>query len=230
MTESQKKVLAIIPARGGSKGLPGKNAKDLCGKPLIAYSLDAALGAELVTRTVVSTDDPAIASIAREYGAEVPFMRPAKLANDRALVGEAVTYTLNRLRNDEGYRPDFIAVLYPTSPFRTAKLVNHLVGVGLERKCPVITVRKIVQDDFSLFVRDDSGKIAPLQRTNGRANNRRAYFRSYGVFNGIVPGPTTNPYLHILENDFSLVDIDDEDDFRLAERIIEKKLFNFDRQ
>lgn len=230
MTKAPNNVLAIIPARGGSKGLPGKNARDLCGKPLIAYTLEAALGADLVTRTVVSTDDPDIAAIAREHGGEVPFMRPEKLAGDRALVGEAVDYTLNRLKKDEDYHPDFIAVLYPTSPFRTSGLVNHLTGIGLEKKCPVITVRKVMHDNFSLFVKDDSGRITPMQKTTGSKHGRRTYYRSYGVFNGIVSGPTTNPYLHVLEDQCSLVDIDTEEDFLLAESIINKNMYNFDRQ
>ncbi|MDY7001699.1 MAG: acylneuraminate cytidylyltransferase family protein [Thermodesulfobacteriota bacterium] len=220
-----------MPARGGSRGLPGKNVKNLCGKPLIAYTLEAALGAALVTRVVVSTDDRNIASVAREHGAEVPFMRPSELADDRALVVQAVEYTLNRLKREEGYSPDFIAVLYPTSPFRPAGLVNHLVAIGLEKESPVITVRRIVQDGFSLFVKDKSNKIVPMKiKGHASETGRRSYYRSYGIFNGIMPGSSSSPYLHVLDEEFYFVDIDTEEDFLFAESIINNNLFKFSKQ
>jgi CMP-N-acetylneuraminic acid synthetase len=81
---SIKKVLAIIPARGGSKGIPRKNIRDLCGKPLIAYSIEAAIKSRLINRVIVSTDDEEIAEISKSFGAEVPFMRPVCLAEDRS--------------------------------------------------------------------------------------------------------------------------------------------------
>ena len=90
-------ILAIIPARGGSKGIPGKNIKELAGKPLIAYTIEAARRAPSVSRVIVSTDSQEIADVAMRYGAEVPFLRPEELASDTAKTMDAVMYTLEEL-------------------------------------------------------------------------------------------------------------------------------------
>lgn len=107
--------LAIIPARGGSKGIPRKNVAMLMGKPLIAHTIDAALRAERVTRVIVSTDDAEIAAVATEYGAEV-VMRPAELAGDTARSEDALLHVLETLAQDEGYVPDLVVFLQCTSP------------------------------------------------------------------------------------------------------------------
>ena len=114
------RVLAIIPARGGSKGVPGKNIRDLGGKPLIAHTIECALQATRVTRTVVSTDDETIAEIARQYGADVPFMRPLDLATDRALAIPVIQHALETTERLDGTTYDAIVMLQPTTPFRTA--------------------------------------------------------------------------------------------------------------
>lgn len=228
MKMTRDNVLAIIPARGGSKGIPHKNIRLLNGKPLIAYSIEAALKASNITRTIVSTDDRNIADAALEHGAQVPFLRPPHLSGDRAQIQDAINYTLDKLRRDEGYAPEFIAVLYPTSPFRTPSLIEHLVDIGLTQRCRVITVRKIVQDDLNLFVRNDQGRLKPLRENNPvYPEEKRTFYRSYGVFNSVMPNTTTHPYLHVLDNDFSFLDIDTEADLDLAERVIRNQLFDF---
>ena len=109
-------VIAIIPARGGSKGIPRKNIVDLCGKPLIAYSILAARHAKYITRVIVSTEDKAIADVAKEWGAEVPFLRPSEMAEDDASVGDAISYTISRLVGHSESR--VYVIFFPTSPFR----------------------------------------------------------------------------------------------------------------
>jgi CMP-N-acetylneuraminic acid synthetase len=94
--KEKPEVIAIIPARGGSKGIPRKNIVDLCGKPLVAYSILAARHAELIDRVVVSTEDEEIAEVAKAWGAEVPFLRPKELAKDTSGIGEAISYTVSR--------------------------------------------------------------------------------------------------------------------------------------
>lgn len=113
-------VLAVIGARGGSKTLPGKNVALLGGKPLIAWTIEAALGATSVSRVVVTTDDDAIAKAARDFGADVPFRRPAELALDETPGNEAVIHAVQWLREHQGYVPDIVVSLQPTSPARTA--------------------------------------------------------------------------------------------------------------
>jgi len=111
-------MLAIIPARSGSKGLPGKNLKELNGKPLISYAIDQAKKSKLIDKIVVSTDDVDIANVAVNYGAECPFLRPAHLASDDSLVNDTFIYTLDKLKNDFNYDVSEFIVLQPTTPLR----------------------------------------------------------------------------------------------------------------
>ena len=125
-------VLAIIPARGGSKGIPRKNIKNFAGYPLIAYSIEAGLKAETVTRVIVSTDDEEIAEVARQYGAEAPFLRPSEFAQDRSLDLPVFEHVLDWLKENEGYCPEVLVQLRPTSPVRPPDLVDRAVRTLLE--------------------------------------------------------------------------------------------------
>ena len=120
-------VLAVIPARGGSKGIPRKNVKLLGGWPLIAYSIAAGLQARSVTRTIVTTDDDESATVAHQFGAEVPFIRPAALAGDDVTDFPVFEHALSWLEENEGYRPEIVVQLRPTSPFRPPGLVDEAV-------------------------------------------------------------------------------------------------------
>ena len=124
-------VLAIIPARGGSKGIPRKNIRPFAGYPLIAYSIAAALQAEMVTRVVVSTDDEEIAEVARRYGAETPVLRPVELAADRTMDLPVFQHVLTWLVEHENYHPEAIVHLRPTTPIRPLDLVDRAVRLLL---------------------------------------------------------------------------------------------------
>jgi YrbI family 3-deoxy-D-manno-octulosonate 8-phosphate phosphatase len=128
MTEN----LALIPARGGSKGIPRKNIRDFAGYPLVAWSIAAGLKSELVTRVIVSTDDDEIASVAREYGAETPFVRPKVFAQDDTTDLPVFEHALAWLKENEGYVPDVVVQLRPTSPIRPNGLVDDAVRKLLE--------------------------------------------------------------------------------------------------
>lgn len=125
-------ILAVIPARGGSKRIPGKNIKLLAGKPLIAYAIDQAHKSQVITRTIVSTDDRKIARVARELGAEVPFLRPAELAGDKVTDLPVFKHALEWLEENEGYRPEIIVHLRPTAPLRTVKHIEEAVRLLLD--------------------------------------------------------------------------------------------------
>jgi len=125
--EKKSVVISIIPARGGSKGVPKKNIKPLNGVPLIAYSIKASQRSRRIDRTVMSTDSEEIASIAREYGAEVPFLRPAALAGDRSTDYEFVAHALEWFARNEGKVPDYIVHLRPTTPLRNVATVDKAV-------------------------------------------------------------------------------------------------------
>jgi YrbI family 3-deoxy-D-manno-octulosonate 8-phosphate phosphatase len=120
-------VLALIPARGGSKGIPRKNIRDFAGFPLLAWSIAAGLQAECVTRVLVSTDDEQIAAIAREFGAETPFLRPSQFAQDDSTDLPVFQHALGWLLEREGYRPEVIVQLRPTSPIRPRDLIDRAV-------------------------------------------------------------------------------------------------------
>ena len=125
-------ILAIIPARGGSKGIPRKNIKPFAGYPLIAWSIAAGLQANSVSRVIVSTDDEEIAAVARKYGAEVPFMRPAEFAQDRSPDLPTFEHALKWLEDIEGYKPDFVVQLRPTSPLRPMDMIDSAVKILIE--------------------------------------------------------------------------------------------------
>ena len=120
-------VVAIIPARGGSKGLPRKNLRLLAGKPLIAWSIEAALRSPLIDRVIVSTEDTEIAEVARLHGAEVPFMRPAELAGDLSATEPVLQHAVAWLEREERYAVDVVVFLQPTDVFRTRAMVDGVV-------------------------------------------------------------------------------------------------------
>lgn len=125
-------ILAIIPARGGSKGIPRKNIRNFGGYPLIAYSIAAGLKSELVTRVIVSTDDEEIAEVAREYGAETPFMRPSVFAEDNTTDLPVFEHALGWLAENENYHPDVVVQLRPTSPIRPLNCVDDALRILLD--------------------------------------------------------------------------------------------------
>jgi CMP-N,N'-diacetyllegionaminic acid synthase len=124
--------LAIVPARGGSKGLPRKNLLPLLGRPLIAHTIEAARAASSIQRIVVSTESPEIAEISRQCGAEVPFLRPSELAGDDTPTLPVLQHVLVELEATEGFAPEIIVLLQPTSPLRRAEDINNAVAL-LER-------------------------------------------------------------------------------------------------
>jgi len=163
-------VLALIPARGGSKGIPRKNIRDFAGAPLIAYSIAAGLRANTVTRVIVSTDDPEISEVARAWGAEVPFLRPAELANDETPDYPVFRQALDWLAEHEGYRPEVVVQLRPTSPVRPISCVDDAVNLLLahpEADC----VRGVVpagQNPYKMWIIDRNTKqMYPLLRLRG---------------------------------------------------------------
>lgn len=134
------KILGLIPARGGSKGVPGKNIKPLGGVPLLGRTILAGRQAAVCDRLWVSTDDDAIAAVAEEYGVKVPWLRPKDLAQDGSALVDATLHLLDKLAADEGYRPDAVLVLQPTSPFRTAESIRKAVALFRDTGESVVSV------------------------------------------------------------------------------------------
>lgn len=128
---SHPEILALIPARGGSKSVPRKNLLPIAGKPLIAYSIEHALGCGQITRTLVSTDDLEIAEVAQQAGAEVPFLRPAEYATDTATDLMVFYHALEWLRERQAYQPELVVHLRPTGPVREATLISQAIEAML---------------------------------------------------------------------------------------------------
>jgi N-acylneuraminate cytidylyltransferase len=224
-------VLALIPARGGSKGLPGKNIKSLGGYPLIGYSIAAALNAKLVSRTVVTTDDPEIADKAREYGAEVPFLRPTEFAQDDSLDLPVFQHALNWLSDHESYSPDIVVQLRPTSPFRPPELVDEAIQILIDNP-GASSVRGVVpskENPFKMWMIEPDGKMIPLLETEfeepfnmPRQELPSSYWQTghidvvsaETIFNGSMSGQEI--YSHIIDPLFS-VDLDNLQDWQRAE-------------
>jgi N-acylneuraminate cytidylyltransferase len=163
-------ILALIPARGGSKGIPRKNIRLFAGYPLIAWSIAAAKQSELVTRVIVSTDDEEIASVAREWGAETPFLRPAEFAQDKTTDLPVFEHALKLLEEVEGYRPDVVIQLRPTSPVRPRTMVDDAIRILLEHE-DADCVRGVVpagQNPFKMWRFNGEGKpLNPLLTVDG---------------------------------------------------------------
>jgi len=121
------KILALIPARSGSKRVPNKNIRRLAGKPLIVYTIEAALKSKRINRVIVSTDSQQIASIAKEHGAEIPFIRPKEISQSNSTEMEFFNHALNWLQDHEKYEPDLIVLLYPTSPLRKVESIDSAI-------------------------------------------------------------------------------------------------------
>lgn len=162
----QTEVLALIPSRGGSKSIPRKNIRSFGGHPLLAYSVAAGLQANAVTRVIVSTDDEEMADVAREYGAEVPFMRPADLAQDGTLDLPVFIHALQWLEQEDGYRPEVVVQLRPTSPLRAPDCVDKAVALLLS-STEIDSVRGVVlsgQNPYKMWRIKDDGRMVPLLR------------------------------------------------------------------
>ena len=145
-----KKIISIIPARGGSKGVLGKNIKDLCGKPLIAWSIEASLGSKLIERTIVSTDNEEIAEVAKKFGAEVPFLRPKEIAEDLTPDTPVFEHAINWLKENENYVPEIIVHLRPTGPLRTPNEIDEAIELLISNP-EADSVRSVEEPDKPPF-------------------------------------------------------------------------------
>jgi CMP-N-acetylneuraminic acid synthetase len=157
-------VLCLIPARGGSKGIPRKNLQPLGGRPLVVYSVAQALASRHIGRTLVSTDDEEIADVARRHGAEVPFLRPLAIAGDLSTDLEVFEHALGWLRAEEGYVPEICVHLRPTYPIRRVEDIDRMVELLAETP-GLDSVRSITpapESPFKMWFRGEDGLLSPV--------------------------------------------------------------------
>lgn len=157
-------VLAVIPARGGSKSIPRKNLVHFAGEPLIAHTIDHARDAARVTRVLVSTEDPEIAAAAEQYGAEVPFLRPTELAGDEVLDLPVFAHVLEELYRRERYEPDLVVHLRPTAPWRPCGWIDESIDMlaANDSADSLRSVSRVQQHPWRMFEIGDDGFLASI--------------------------------------------------------------------
>jgi CMP-N-acetylneuraminic acid synthetase len=182
----EKKVLAIVPARGGSKGLPGKNIRPICGKPLIAWTIEKALKSRYLDTVLVTTDSAEIAAVARTAGAHVPFTRPPELASDTASTYDVIRHAVAYLKENEGHSYDYIVLLEPTSPLREDDDIDNMLESLLRQADEFDSIVSVgeVTEHPSIMKRLVGPRMEPfcpdLPQTTRRQDNAAAYF-PFGV-------------------------------------------------
>jgi hypothetical protein len=219
-------MIAIIPARGGSKGLPNKNIKLLNGKPLLAYTIEAALQAKEISRVIVSTDYENIKEVALEYGAEIPFLRPNFLATDSSSSLDVFKYTINRLEEEEDIIIDNFVVLQPTSPLRTNRHIDEAISLFREKEAKaVVSYCKEFHSVFWHKKIDNNGKIINIFEgdfSKNRQEIQETYFPNGAIYVFdksyifATKDYSKDCYAYIMDRKHS-IDIDTIDDFVYAE-------------
>ncbi len=223
-------MVAIIPARGGSKGLPGKNIKNLFGKPMIAYTIEAAKKSKYISDIIISTDDKEISDIAVSYGAICPFIRPNRLASDSAIAMDSYIYTIERLNNEYGYNIEDFIVLQPTSPLRNVDDIDGAISLFREKQAdsvisyteeshPITWHKYLDFDNKFENIFDDT--------LANRQDNRKSYYPNGAIFvfdfNLIKDRQyySEKSYAYIMPKNRS-IDIDYIDDFEYAKYLLGK--------
>jgi len=229
------RVLGIIPARGGSKGIPKKNLAPIAGKPLIAYTFEEALKSRELDRILLSTDDEKIAELGRSFGIEVPFMRPAELASDTATIEAVVAHALAWLSDHQSYVPDAFVILHPTTPLRTARHIDEAIALHRDSKLDAVVSVSPPMEHPSEMVYFDGQKMHFLLPSGGyhagvqRQSYPQCYFINGAVYvtettafhrTGTRIGQSTAPYfMEALDS----IDIDTQADLMIAELLLQRR-------
>jgi CMP-N-acetylneuraminic acid synthetase len=222
------KALGIIPARGGSKGIPRKNLLDLAGKPLIAHAIEAALAVPELGRVLVSTEDPEIAATARRWGADVPFMRPADLAGDETPTLPVLQHAVRFVEREEDYHPGIIVLLYATSPLLRPEWISQAIGMLCKENLDSVTSAVADYGHFWIPRGNDFERVYPLVIANRQYStplyreNGALYVctRSLLMEQGKILGGRTGIFPM---GKYESIDIDDEDDLDLVRHLISRR-------
>jgi CMP-N-acetylneuraminic acid synthetase len=235
--DNKVKVLAIVPARGGSKGIPKKNLALLNGKPLIQYTIDAAKNSRLISSLILSSDDDEIIAYCKNQDIKVPFVRPKHLAKDDTPMIDVIRHAVSSLVKIDNYRPDYIILLQPTSPLRKSKHIDESLDRLINSKADSIVSIVDVPHNFNPYsvMRINGKYLKPFLQLRERDNLRQRKPRFYArngpailafTYNCIIDknsmyGDRTIPYFM---NRIESVDIDDDFDLKIAEYIMKTKI------
>lgn len=217
------KRIAIITARGGSKRIPKKNIKDFCGKPIIAYSIEAAISSELFDEVMVSTDSEEIAGIAKKYGASVPFMRSAETSNDYATTNDVLIEVFNEYKK-RGQEFDIAVCIYPTAPFVTADKLRR--AIDMVEKDGADAVTPVVQFSFppqrAFIIRDNALEYQYPENASARSQDLEPIYHDCGQFyvmkpKNVMDGIIIKKTTPIVMPESEVQDIDTVEDWKIAE-------------
>ncbi|MBA4400087.1 MAG: cytidylyltransferase, partial [Anaerolinea sp.] len=230
------KVLAVIPARGGSKGVPRKNIRMVGGKPLIAYTIDAALAVKnRLHRLIVSTDDAEIAAMAQDYGAEVPFMRPVDLGGDKVPMVPVLKHAIQTIEELDGIKLEWVLLLQPTCPFRAPEDILAALELAAAGGCDsVISVVRVLAHHPILMKKIENDRLLPfmieeIEGTRRQDYNPPAYMRNGSIYltrrdnlmnNNSIWGKVIRPYIMPEERS---VNVDSEMDMKLVEFMLQDR-------
>jgi len=221
-----KKIIAIIPAKSVSKRIPKKNIKNLAGKPMIAYIIETALKVKLLDRVIVSTESKEIASIAKKYGAEVPFLRPKKLTRDEVPVLSVLQHVLKELEKRENYIPDYVLLLYPTSPLLKSERIEQAINIALEKNSDSVISGTYDKGHYWIEVEGGYQRFYPLKQVNSQSQtplfkeNGAIYLTKTEILKRQYVADKTD--ILIMEEDEN-IDVDYPEDFKRVEEIILKR-------
>ena len=229
-----KSVLAIIPARGGSKGIPRKNIKPLAGKPLIVWTIEEAKKSKYIDRIIVSTDLQEIASISAKYGAEVPFIRPEELADDETPSSDVIVHAIKWLGINQNQKFDILILLQPTSPLRNATQIDVAFENFISNpsnKC-LVSVKEVEESPYWMKIINDDHYLKNFTLKQDNFTRRQDLPKIY-ILNGAIYIMRTVDFMScesfdvdntvpLLMDKKTSIDIDTEDDFVLAEISVKK--------
>ena len=224
------RILALIPARGGSKGIKNKNIINLCGKPLISYTIGASLASKFIDDTIVSTDSEIIAKVARDFGAETPFLRPAELASDTSKSIDTVVHALDFLRNN-GRVYDCVVFLQPTQPLRTSEDIDNAIQTFYDNGRKSLVSVCDVENNPVLIRTIERGTLQPLL-TIGSDLRRQDMPKFYCVNGCIYINAVEEINCNLSQNDNVIpycmdikhsVDIDEISDLEYAEFLLTRE-------
>lgn len=231
------KTIGIIPARKGSKGLPGKNIKNLCGKPLIAWTIENAIKSNLIDELVVSTDSNEIAKISKNYGAKVPFLRPEIFSTDNATSLSVVEHCLNFYRENQNKSFDIVALLEPTSPLREKNDLDKMINIlkeNYDKFDAVVSIGEVRDHPAYMKTIGETGIISPLIKDlmiRGRRQDEKKVFFPFGVCYLIKTSSLMSQKTFYPKRTFGYkisksqcIEIDNLIDFLLVETIIKNNL------
>lgn len=230
-----KKILCVIPARGGSKGLIRKNVKKLLGKPLIVYTVEQAKRSKYIDRIIVSTEDKAIARISRKYGAEVPFLRPSRLASDSASTINVLLHAMEWMEKVEGYQFDILVLLHATAPLRSAQDIDNCIKFLFKKNASnIFSVTEAHRNPYFNMVELKKSKVALVKKSNfvSRQEAPKVFDMNSSIYvwwKDVLKKEESvflkRSAIYSMPKERS-IDIDDGTDFKLAELLMKEKVIN----